>query len=65
MSKLSVEFDDKNKAIFNVDGVTDGQMFTVLLSLEEYIASKSGIHVDDIRNIMDDMKTELKVSKNE
>lgn len=61
MAHVRIEFEN-NQAKFDIATDEDSQMFTVLLGLEAYIASKSGLHIDDIRNILDDMRdgSELK-----
>jgi len=40
---------------------SDEQIFTALLGIEAYLAAKNGLHINDIREIMDDMKEDLTV----
>ena len=53
---ILVEFSEDGKASFEVKTQDDGQIFTALLGLEAYIASKIGLPIADIRDIMDDIR---------
>lgn len=59
MSKIVINFNDKNEAAFEIDTVKDSQLFTALLGLESYIGAKSGLPASEIRSIMDEMKNDL------
>ena len=65
MSKITIKFNDKGKAEFDFDAVTDEQIFTALLGIESYIGAKSELPVSEIRSIMDEMKQDLQVSDSE
>jgi len=65
MGVIKVEFDDKNKASFEIKTDSDEQIFTALLGIEAYLAAKTSLHVNDIREIMDDMKKDLTVKEKE
>lgn len=61
MAKITIEFNEKGQAEFEIQTDNDGQIFTALLSIEAYIAAKSELPVSEIRSIMDEMKLDMAV----
>ena len=59
MNKITIKFNKKGQAEFDIKTINDSQMFTALLGLEGYIAAKSQLPVSEIRSIMDEMKLDL------
>lgn len=57
---IMISFDD-GKASFEVRTEKDEQLFTAMLGLEAYIAAKLGLHINDIRDIMDDIRASKQV----
>jgi hypothetical protein len=61
MASITIEFTEENKAEFTIDSVTAAQACTALLSLEAYVANNSGLPIEEVRGILDDMKQDLLV----
>lgn len=62
IGKLEVVLNDEGGLEFNVD-MPDVYTLKVIASLEEYLAGKLSISVDEIREIIDDEKPNLKARK--
>lgn len=65
MSKVLVEFNNVGQARFTIDTESDEQIFTALLGIEAYLADKTGLHINDIRAITDDLKKEVDIKPDE
>ena len=65
MKKVLVEFNNEGQAKFTIDTDSDEQIFTALLGIEAYLADKTGLHINDIRDIVDDMKKEVDIKPEE
>ena len=65
MSKVLVEFNEVGQARFTIDTQSDEQIFTALLGIEAYLADKTGLHINDIREITDDLKKEVDIKPEE
>lgn len=57
---ILVEFDEEGRATFDIYTTDDSQIMIALMGLEGYIASKTGLDKEDIRELIDEQK---KVSK--
>lgn len=62
LGKLEVIVNDSGNMEFDVS-MPDVYMIKVIASLEEYVSSNLGISVDEIREIVDEEKSNLQARK--
>ena len=58
---ITIEFDENGKAEFDIYTRNDGELLTALLGLEGYVASRTGLDCEDIRELIDEEKKSVQV----
>ncbi len=61
VAKVNVSFRKDGQAIFDISTQRDSQLLTALLGIEGYISAHLGLTSEEIREILDEMKTGVNV----
>ena len=58
---ILVEFDEENRAMFDIYTTDDSQLLIGLMGIEGYLAKQTGLDCEDIRSLIDEEKKVVEV----